>query len=100
MEMKYNSKMICKICEKEIAVNDAKVEWLIDVHDKFNLKDIYLCHKECSAGYNSAKALVGDFDLNLYIYKEEYVFSRLNEMKEQYPYLSNDISEIILKLFI
>lgn len=98
--MKYNNKMICKICGKEIAINDARVEWLKDIHNKFNPKDIYLCHKECSAGYNSGKAMVGDFDLNSPIYNEELVFSRLNEMKEQYPYLSNEINEIISKLFI
>lgn len=98
--MKYNSKMICNICGKEIVINDARIEWLKDEHDNFNPEDLYLCHKGCSVGYNSAKAMVGDFDLNSSIYNEELVFSKLNEMKEQYPYLSNDINKIISKLFI
>ncbi|GAA0733666.1 hypothetical protein [Clostridium oceanicum] len=95
--MKYNSDLICEKWRKKCSIKDTRIEWLKD--KEHNCTDIYMCHKQCSEGYNSPTAVVGDIDLISPINNEDVVYNKLNKMKKVYKNLSNKIDKIIVRLF-
>lgn len=94
----YKEKIVCMLCNKEMNINEARVEWSKDIKN-YNPLEIHICHKNCSEGYSNPRAFVSDFDIIGGIYTSTDIKNRLDELENQYPYLSENIAIIKERLF-
>lgn len=93
--MNYKKNVICDVCGNKIDMPSARIEWGRDIDG-----GIHICHHECSLGIKSGCYPISDMILDQNLYSnEEWVFQRLNILKEQQPEYESGCERILQKIF-